>query len=89
MLPVVDPTEAWVLLPALVLLFVFTIFFYLIYSGLLSPIEVFTKEPRYNDLVFAYKIGQGPYKEVGALFTETFALMPHRCVFPVCCQQLV
>lgn len=70
-----DPTE---LLVPLVVLFVFTIFTYLIYSGLFTSIEVDTKEPPYGPMLFAYKSATGPYKEAGGLFTETVCLMPNK-----------
>ena len=66
----------WV--PSLVLLFVLTVLMYLIYSGLFAHIDVEAKAPKYDDICMAYKTGTGPYKNVGALFTETFALLPDK-----------
>ena len=49
-----------------------TVFFYLVYSGLLHIIIVSTSNTKYGPITFAYKTHTGPYKNVGEFFTESF-----------------
>ena len=70
------PLETWLLLT--VVLLVLTVFVYLLYSGLLFPVEVATSETLYGPLTFAYKTHIGAYKNVGEIFTESFCLLPDR-----------
>jgi len=62
----------------LLILFLATIFAYLVYSGLWTPISVSTSEPDYGPVTVAYRTGTGPYKEASEIFTESYCLLPHR-----------
>ena len=55
-----------------------TIFLYLAFSGLFTPITVSTLEPDTGPITLAYKTLVGPYKEAGELYTESYCLLPHR-----------
>ncbi len=75
----VVPPWAWLCLFLVSL--ALTLAAYIIYSGLFASIEVSSREPCYGDLTMAYKTGRGPYKNVGAIFTETYSLFPsNRCL---------
>jgi len=66
---------------ALLLLFLsllFTIVAYIVYSGLLAPVEVSALSPPFEPSVFAYKTGKGAYKNAGEIFTNSFCLSPNR-----------
>lgn len=63
----------------LILLFVvffFSVCYYFVYSGLLSPIEIRAERPTFGSLHVAYKFARGPYKNAGHLFTEAHSLVP-------------
>lgn len=60
----------------LLILFFATVCFFLVYSGLLSPIDIGTKRPPFGILNIAYKFARGPYKNAGHLFTEAHSLIP-------------
>ncbi|GAB6020356.1 hypothetical protein CHUAL_003066 [Chamberlinius hualienensis] len=65
----------------LFLLLLATVIGYLIYSGLLEPIEIRAGKPPFKNLLIAYKFSRGPYKNAGALFTECYNLAPDlRCI---------
>lgn len=49
---------------------------YILYSGLLSEIIVLTGAPPIKKITFAYKVGQGPYKNCGQLFQESHSIGP-------------
>uniref|UniRef100_UPI00398ED69C testis-expressed protein 264 homolog n=1 Tax=Pristiophorus japonicus TaxID=55135 RepID=UPI00398ED69C len=46
------------------------------YSGLLSEVTVRSGSPPVRALTLAYKYKQGPYREVGRLFTESTSIAP-------------
>eukprot|EP00088_Acartia_fossae_P021372 TRINITY_DN22828_c0_g1_i1.p1 TRINITY_DN22828_c0_g1~~TRINITY_DN22828_c0_g1_i1.p1 ORF type:complete len:338 (+),score=75.53 TRINITY_DN22828_c0_g1_i1:37-1050(+) len=56
--------------------FLLTILLFLIVAGLFTHIEIKTQESTLGPLVMAYKTNVGPYKKVGALFTEAWSLLP-------------
>ena len=62
----------------LLLCLLLTIFLYLAFSGLFTPITVSTLEPDTGPITLAYKTLVGPYKEAGELYTESYCLLPHR-----------
>jgi len=62
----------------LLIIFVLTVFTYLIISGLLSRINVDTCETRFGPMVVAFKARTGPYKGAGDLFTDSYCLLPNR-----------
>jgi len=66
------------LLVGLLVLTLLTLFLYLAYSGMFSPITVSTLEPDMGPIVLAYKTQTGPYKDAGELFTESYCLLPDR-----------
>lgn len=68
--------EYW--LVALLVLFLATVLSYLVYSGLLTRVEVETRETPYGPIVIAYKTRTGPYRTAGELYTESYCLLPHR-----------
>ena len=70
------PLETWFVSLAVIL--VVTVFFYLVYSGLLHTIIVSTSDTKYGPITFAYKTHTGPYKDVGEFFTESFCCAPER-----------
>ncbi|KAL0978126.1 hypothetical protein UPYG_G00166480 [Umbra pygmaea] len=49
---------------------------YILYSGLLSEINIRTGSPPIQNITIAYKFKQGPYKECGQLFTESCSIGP-------------
>lgn len=54
---------------------------YILYSGLLSEIIVLTGAPPIKKITFAYKVGQGPYKNCGQLFQESHSIGPKlKCI---------
>jgi len=65
-------------LVALLILTVLTLLTYLSYSGLFTRVEVGTLEPDSGAMTLAYRTLTGPYNEVGAVFTESYCLLPHR-----------
>lgn len=62
----------------LLLVFLVTVFMYLVVSGLFSPITVKTTDTKYGPMVIAYKTRTGPYKLAGDLFTDSYCLLPNR-----------
>lgn len=66
------------LLVGLIVLTLLTLFLYLAYSGMFSPITVSTLEPDMGPIVLAYKTQTGPYKDAGEIFTESYCLLPDR-----------
>ena len=70
------PLETWFV--GLAVTLVLTVFFYLVYSGLLYTVTVSTSDTKYGPITFAYKTHTGPYKNVGEFFTESFCLVPER-----------
>ncbi|KAG7472471.1 hypothetical protein MATL_G00109050 [Megalops atlanticus] len=53
-----------------------TISGYVLYSGLLSEINIRTGSPPIKNITIAYKYKQGPYKECGTVFTESCSIGP-------------
>jgi len=51
---------------------------YLGVSGLFSSIVIRTAETKYGPMVIAYKTITGPYNQVGALYTDSYCLLPKR-----------
>ncbi|XP_071351656.1 testis-expressed protein 264 homolog [Trachinotus anak] len=58
------------------LLSLFTVAGYILYSGLLSDIVVLTGSPPIKKITFAYKFREGPYKHCGQLFKESYGIGP-------------
>lgn len=54
---------------------------YILYSGLLSDITILTGSPPIKKITFAYKFKEGPYKNCGQLFNESYTIGPKlRCI---------
>lgn len=70
-----DSILLFLLVVFLVCLFV-TIGGLLLYSGLLSDVTIKTGPPPIRNITIAYKFKEGPYKECGAAFTETYSIGP-------------
>ncbi|XP_074644550.1 testis-expressed protein 264-like [Tubulanus polymorphus] len=68
---------------ALVFLILLTLIAAVLYSGLLENVQIGAGKPFVKNLVVAYKFEQGPYKNVGDLFTRTVALAPDNRSFGV------
>ncbi|XP_053172439.1 testis-expressed protein 264 [Scomber japonicus] len=49
---------------------------YLLYSGLLSDITIFSGSPPIKKITFAYKFKEGPYRHRGQLFRESSGIGP-------------
>ena len=63
-----------------VLLFL-TVFFYVIYSGLLDSVQVGAGKSPIKNVEVAYKFGRGPYRDTGSVFTEVTSIAPKlRCL---------
>jgi len=58
--------------------FLITVLLYLGVSGLFSSIVIRTAETKYGPMVIAYKTITGPYNQVGALYTDSYCLLPKR-----------
>ena len=67
----------------LVILLIVTLFVLVWYSGLLDNISVGAGRPPYGELVVMYKFGRGPYKDVGAVFTEVTSIAPEKKCFGI------
>ncbi|XP_048874308.1 testis-expressed protein 264 homolog isoform X1 [Brienomyrus brachyistius] len=65
-----------VLIIFLILCLLVTIVGYVLYSGLLSDINIKTGSPPVKNITFAYRFKQGPYKECGTVFTESCSIGP-------------
>ena len=66
-----DLLELYIVLPAVVISVLASVFGYLVYSVLFTSIEIGTQEPVYGDLTVCYKTGRGPYKNTGMSFFYT------------------
>ncbi|KAL4655215.1 testis-expressed sequence 264 protein [Arapaima gigas] len=66
----------WALIVLVIVSLLLTIVGYVVYSGLLSEIIIRTGSPPIKNITFAYKLKAGPYKECGALFTESCSIGP-------------
>lgn len=64
------------LLLVLLVCLLVTIGGFLLYSGLLSEVNVKTGPPPIRNVTIAYKFKEGSYKECGAAFTETCSIGP-------------
>lgn len=64
------------LLLVLLVCLVVTIGGFLMYSGLLSEVNVKTGPPPIRNVTIAYKFREGSYKDCGAAFTETCSIGP-------------
>lgn len=64
------------LLLVLLVCLVVTIGGFLLYSGLLSEVNVKTGPPPIRNVTIAYKFKEGSYKDCGAGFTETCSIGP-------------
>ncbi|XP_036387648.1 testis-expressed protein 264-like [Megalops cyprinoides] len=68
------------LILALIILFLLsllvTVVGFVLYSGLLSEITIGTGSPPIKNITIAYKYKVGPYKDCGALFTESCSIGP-------------
>lgn len=64
------------LLLVLLVCLVVTIGGFLVYSGLLSEVNVKTGPPPIRNVTIAYKFREGSYKDCGAAFTETCSIGP-------------
>ncbi|XP_061074593.1 testis-expressed protein 264 homolog [Conger conger] len=53
-----------------------TVFGFLLYSGLLSDVDIRTGSPPIKNITIAYKYKEGPYKECGSTFTESCSIGP-------------
>ncbi|XP_041944994.1 testis-expressed protein 264 [Alosa sapidissima] len=60
----------------LVLCLIVTIVLFVLYSGLLSAIDIRTGSPPIKKITIAYKFKEGPYKDCGASFTEACSIGP-------------
>ncbi|XP_076860887.1 testis-expressed protein 264 homolog [Brachyhypopomus gauderio] len=49
---------------------------YVVYSGLLTTIHIGTGSPPIRSITVAYKYKEGPYKECGMLFSESYRIAP-------------
>ncbi|XP_028302658.1 testis-expressed protein 264 [Gouania willdenowi] len=47
-----------------------------VYSGLFSDIDIKTGSPPIKNVTFAYKFKEGPYKDCGAVYTESSSIGP-------------
>lgn len=66
------------ILAGLACAFLLTVLLYLGISGLFTSIVVRTAETKYGPMVIAYKTITGPYNQVGALYTDSYCLLPKR-----------
>ena len=73
-----DLLELYIVLPAVVISVLASVFGYLVYSGLFTSIEIGTQEPVYGDLTVCYKTGRGPYKNTGMIFLLWYELKLQR-----------
>lgn len=60
----------------LLIIFFSSVCYFLVYSGLFTPIEIRAQRPSFTSLRIAYKFARGPYKNAGHLFTEAHSLIP-------------
>lgn len=60
----------------LLLCLVLTVGWLLVYSGLLSEVDIKTGAPPIRNVTFAYKFKEGAYKDCGAAFTESCSVDP-------------
>ncbi|XP_043932287.1 testis-expressed protein 264 [Protopterus annectens] len=60
----------------LLLILLVTLMGFALYSGLGAKITVGTGSPPIRNITLAYKFKQGPYKNCGALFTESCSIGP-------------
>lgn len=61
---------------ALLVLFLISVFYLFVQSGLFSSIIIDTRRPPFAGLHIAYKFARGAYKNAGHLFTEAHTLIP-------------
>ncbi|KAF3689950.1 Testis-expressed protein 264 putative secreted protein Zsig11 Precursor [Channa argus] len=68
----------WFVLCAVIslLLSLLTVAGYIVYSGLLTDITVLTGSPPIKKITFAYKFKEGPYRNCGQLFRESYCIGP-------------
>ncbi|KAM6980714.1 testis-expressed protein 264 homolog [Aplochiton taeniatus] len=67
----------WLLIAVfLILLMSLIVVGYILYSGLLSEINIRTGSPPIKNITIAYKFKQGPFKECGPVFTESCRIGP-------------
>ncbi|XP_013864503.1 testis-expressed sequence 264 protein [Austrofundulus limnaeus] len=64
------------LIIVLLLCLVVTVVGLLVYSGLLSDVEIKTGPPPIRNVTIAYKFKEGSYKDCGAAFTESCSIGP-------------
>lgn len=64
------------LIIVLLLCLVVTVVGLLVYSGLLSDVEIKTGPPPVRNVTIAYKFKEGSYKDCGAAFTESCSIGP-------------
>lgn len=65
-----------ILILVIVVCLIVTIAVFVLYSGLLSEIDIKTGPPPIKNVTIAYKFKEGQYKDCGAAFTETCSLAP-------------
>ncbi|XP_056131334.1 testis-expressed protein 264 homolog [Lampris incognitus] len=53
-----------------------TVAVFMLYSGLISQINIRCGSPPIKSITFAYKFKEGPYKNCGQLFTECYSIGP-------------
>ena len=68
--------DGWILLIIGLILFVGTLLGLLIFSGVLTSVDVKTGKPPIGKAHIAYKDGTGPYNTVGSFFTESTSIAP-------------
>lgn len=64
------------LIVLLILSLLVTIAGFLLYSGLLSEVDIRTGSPPIKNITIAYKFREGPYKDCGSTFTESCSIGP-------------
>lgn len=72
-------SEEWVILCVIITLLlslILTTLGYVMYSGLMSEINIRTGSPPIKNITIAYKFKQGPYKDCGQVFTESCSIGP-------------
>lgn len=65
-----------VLIAFLIICLTVTVVWFILYSGLFSEVNIKTGSPPIRNVTIAYKFQEGPYKDVGALYTETCSIGP-------------
>ncbi|XP_035244133.1 testis-expressed protein 264 isoform X1 [Anguilla anguilla] len=71
------------LIVLLLLILLVTIVGLVLYSGLLSNVDIRTGSPPIKNITIAYKFREGSYKECGSTFTESCSIGPKLCCIGV------